>query len=49
MLLTGRKAEAAGRSVIHPEGNAPGHQTGLMPIPEMKSETQSEGIETGMT
>lgn len=49
MLLIGRKAEAAGRSVIHLEGNAHGHQTGLMPIPGMKSETQSGDTETGMT
>ena len=48
MLLTGRKAVPAGRSVTHQEGSAPGPQTGLMPIPGMKPETQSEGIETGM-
>lgn len=47
MLMTGRKAEPAGRSVTHQEGSAPGPQTGLMPILGMKSETQSEGIETG--
>ena len=48
MLLTGRKAEAAGRSVTLQEASAPGPQTGPMPIPGMKSETQSGGIETGM-